>query len=120
MRAIPCLGLVLLCAAARAERPPAPRAVELRSADGTSLRATYFAAAKPGPGALLFHQSNRTRRSWDGVAAELAAAGIHTLTLDARGHGESGRARDPDRATAERRWGEDLDAAFAYLAARPG
>src|SRR5438093_216376 len=71
-------------------QPPAPRVVELKASDGTVLKASYFAAAEPGPGVLLLHQSNRTRDSWDGVARQLAAAGINTLTLDMRGFGESG------------------------------
>src|SRR4029453_7077176 len=68
----------------------------------------YFAAAKPGPGVLLFHQSNRTRTSWDDVAKQLAAAGINTLTVDVRG-----RARNE-------RWPADLDAAFQFLVSQPG
>src|SRR3984957_20400613 len=76
--------------AQRSQQPSAPRVVDLRAADGTILKASYFAAAKPGPGVLLLHQSNRTRDSWDGVARKLASAGINTLTLDMRGYGESG------------------------------
>src|ERR1700732_1940559 len=70
--------------------PPAARVVDLKASDGTVLKASYFAAAKPGPGVLLLHQINRTRRGWDDVAAQLAAAGINTLTLDMPGFGESG------------------------------
>src|SRR5690242_10452158 len=73
-----------------AQSGPASRMVDLKAADGTPLKATYFAAAKPGPGVLLLHQSNRDRKSWDPVAAQLATAGINTLTLDMRGFGESG------------------------------
>src|ERR1700758_5834046 len=69
------------------------RVVDLKSGDGTILKGTYFAAAKPGPGVLLFHQSNRTRESWAGSAAQLAAAGINWLTLDGLWHGESGGSR---------------------------
>ena len=47
------------------------RVVDLKTANGTILKGTYFAAAKPGPGVLLFHQSNRTRTSWDDVARQL-------------------------------------------------
>jgi hypothetical protein len=39
---------------------PAPRIVDLKAADGTPLKATYFAAAKSGPGVLLLHQNTRT------------------------------------------------------------
>jgi hypothetical protein len=75
--------------AQQAQQPPA-RVVDLKAADGTILKATYFAAAKPGPGVLLFHQSNRTSKEWDELAGQLTEAGIHTLTIDNRGHGESG------------------------------
>ena len=47
------------------------RDVDLKSGDGTILKGTYFAAGKPGPGVLLFHQSNRTRKSWDELAARI-------------------------------------------------
>jgi pimeloyl-ACP methyl ester carboxylesterase len=96
-----------------AQQVPAPRPVEVRSADGTSLKATFFAAAKPGPGVLLLHQSNRDRKSWSAVAAQLAAAGINTLTLDMRGFGESAgekRSRAP----------EDVDAALEVLRSQAG
>src|SRR3974390_176938 len=74
--------------------PPAPRVVDLKAPDGTVLKGTYFACGKPGPGVILFHQNNRTRTSWDGIARHLAAAGINTLTIDNRGHGESGGTRE--------------------------
>ena len=68
----------------------AERIVDLTAADGTKLKATYFSADKPGPGVLLLHQCNRQRKVWDGLAQQLAAAGINVLTLDYRGFGESG------------------------------
>jgi dienelactone hydrolase len=86
----------------------------LEAPDGTLLKASYFAAAKPGPGVLLFHQSNRTRKAWDDVAWQLAAAGINTLTLDRRGFGESGG--KPNTLTDAR----DIDTAFQYLVSQPG
>ncbi len=70
--------------------PPAVRVVDLKMSDGAVLKASFFAAAKSGPGVLLLHQSNRTRKAWNELAGELAAAGINTLTLDMRGFGESG------------------------------
>ena len=96
-----------------------PRVVEIKSADGTILKASYFASAKPGPGVLLFHQSNRTRKSWDDVARQLANAGINTLTVDMRGHGETGGKydnwNDPNREQAKQQWQADIDAVFQYL-----
>jgi tetratricopeptide (TPR) repeat protein len=74
---------------------------------------------------LLFHQSNRTRKSWDDAATQLAAAGINTLTIDSRAHGESGGKydnwMDPNWKEARKQWWPgDLDAAFQYLVSQPG
>src|SRR5437762_4051568 len=109
---------------AQPAQPPGPQVVDLKSADGTPLKATYFAAAKPGPGVLLLHQNTRTRKSWEGVALQLAAAGIHTLALDLRGFGESGtplaKLTDDERSKVQRRWPDDVDAALQHLSIQPG
>src|ERR1700748_663577 len=107
------LGSLLIISNARTNT--VERAVDFKSADGTLLKATYFGAAKPGPGVLLLHQSNRDRKSWDGVAAQLAHAGINTLTLDMRGFGESGGTRGESK-----RLPEDVDAALEFLKSQPG
>ena len=86
-----------------------PRVVDLKTPDGTILKASYFAAAKPGPGVLLFHQSNRTRKSWEDIARQLVAVGINALTVDT----------DPNK-TRKQRWPGDLDAAFEFLGSQPG
>ena len=110
--------------AQQAQQPSAPRVVDLKASDGTVLKASYFAAAGPGPGVLLLHQSNRTRDSWDGVAGQLAAAGINTLTLDMRGFGESGtpytKLTDAEKAKVSPMWPGDVDTAFQYLVSQPG
>jgi hypothetical protein len=85
------------------------RDVNFKTANGTILKGTYFAAAKPGPGVLLFHQSNRTRKSWDDIAHQLAVTGINVLTVDA----------DPNK-TRKQRWPGELDAAFEFLVSQPG
>jgi pimeloyl-ACP methyl ester carboxylesterase len=109
------LLLLALGFSAFAQKAPAPRVVDLKSADGTPLKTTYFAAAKSGPGVLLLHQSNRDRKSWDEEAAQLAAAGFNTLTLDLRGFGESGGTRSDFK-----RMPEDVDAALEFLMSQPG
>lgn len=101
----------------------APRVVDLKTPDGTILKGSYFAAAKPGPGVLLFHQSNRTRKSWDELAAQLAGAGIHVLTVDSRVHGESGGKYDNEASRTaywKTWWPSDLDSAFQYLSSQAG
>jgi alpha-beta hydrolase superfamily lysophospholipase len=67
---------------------------------------------------LLCHQSNRTRTSWDDVARQLAAAGINKLTVDSRGHGESGG--KIEKQYWSQYWAGDLDSAFQYLISQPG
>ena len=118
-------GTISVAAALDSPQRPAPRVVDLKTPDGTVLKATYFAAAGPGPGVLLFHQSNRTRSSWDDIARQLVAAGIHTLAVDSRGHGESGgkydQVSDPNWLEARKQWWPgDLDTAFQYLTSQPG
>jgi dienelactone hydrolase len=122
---IPLLLLALVCPlTAFADAAPAPRVVDLKSADGTPLKATFYAAGKPGPGVLLLHQGNRTRQSWDSLARQLAAAGINVLTYDMRLHGESG-GTPYDKLSPEQRkqltthTKDDADAAFLYLSAQP-
>jgi dienelactone hydrolase len=122
--------LVLVLAAAApsaiaAAAPPA-RDVTLTAADGTPLKATYYAAAQPGPAVLLLHMCNTTRKSWEPLAPQLAAAGIHALSVDYRGFGESGGDRadalapqDAQRVITEK-WPGDIDKAYEFLLAQPG
>ncbi len=120
-----CLALPFMVGVlALAQNPSASHVVDLKASDGTLLKASFFAAAKAGPGVLLFHQSNGTRKSWDGVAEQLATAGINTLTVDSRGHGESGGKydnwTDPNRDEGMHKAQADIDVAFQFLASQPG
>jgi hypothetical protein len=99
---------ILVVTASEARSNNAPRVVDLKTPDGTILKATFFAAAKPGPGVLLFHQSNRTRKSWEDIARRLVAVGINTLTVDT------------DPKTRKQWWPGGIDAAFEYLISQPG
>jgi dienelactone hydrolase len=65
------------------------RDVDIRTTDGVLLKASYFSPGKPGPGVLLLHQCALNRHSWDDLAAHLAGAGMHVLTFDYRGFGDS-------------------------------
>ncbi len=122
-RLVVLLVLALRCAA---QETPAPRVVDLTASDGTKLKASYFAAGKPGPGVLLLHQCNQQRKNWDELAGRLAGAGIHVLTLDYRGYGESGGTSYKDLAPADfakvvaEKWPGDVDVAFNYLVSQPG
>jgi dienelactone hydrolase len=109
-----------------AQGPPAPHDVTFSAADGTRLKGTYYAAATPGPAVLLLHMCNTTRKSWEPLGPQLAAAGIHALSVDYRGFGESGgdrfdAARPQDaQNTINEKWPGDIDTAFDFLLAQPG
>jgi dienelactone hydrolase len=109
-----------------AQQAGAPRVVDLTAADGMNLKATYFAAGRPGPGVLLLHQCNRQRKVWDELAKQMAASGLNVLTVDFRGFGESGGTPldklTPEEATKvfEEKFPGDVDTAFQYLMSQPG
>jgi len=126
MRITLAVALAALLHGSAGSAQPAKREVTISASDGTKLSATYYAAAKPGPAVLLLHMCNTTRRSWDPLAPKLAAAGIHALSVDYRGFGESGGARadsitpqEAGRIVADK-WPGDIDAAYEYLLAQPG
>ncbi len=118
--------LFLMGLTCSAQQTPAARMVTLTTADGTLLKASYFSAGKPGPGVILFHQCNRHRKVWDGLAEQMASSGINVLTLDNRGFGESGGppmdklpVEEQKRITADV-WPHDFDLALDYLESQPG
>jgi dienelactone hydrolase len=121
-------GVVLasLPATALASGPEPPaRDVEITAPDGVKLKATYYAAARPGPAVLLLHMCNADRKSWEPLGPQLAAAGIHALALDYRGYGESGGERFKDDPPKQQKvitekWPGDADAALAWIGAQPG
>ena len=120
------LATLLLAASGMAQQPPAPRIVDLTAKDGTKLKASFFAAAKPGPGVIMLHQCNRQRKVWDELAGNLAASGISVVTLDFRGFGDSGgtplNKLTPAEAARDMAdvWPGDVDLALQYLEAQPG
>ncbi len=121
-----CLLLFLLALTpSLAQAKTGERIVDLTSTDGTKLKGTFFAAAKPGPGVLLLHQCDQQRKIWDTLARKLSAAGLNVFTFDLRNYGESAgepfAQLPPAAAQASRqKWPDDVDAAFQYLVSQPG
>lgn len=69
----------------------------------------------------MLHQCDHDRKIWDGLAQQLAAAGINVLTMDLRGFGDSGDTPhngktgplEPDEEM--QKWSTDIDVAYQYL-----
>jgi len=72
-----------------------PVRLRLRGAGGIELIADRYGPAD-GPTVLFLHGGGQTRHSWKQTGAQLGAAGIRAVTLDARGHGDSQWALDRD------------------------
>jgi dienelactone hydrolase len=97
--------------------------VDIKASDGVVLKGSYFSPGRPGPAVLLLHQCNMDRHSWDGLANDLAGAGIHVLTFDFRGYGDTGD--KPADAAARRtqvaeKWPVDVDTAYSFLLSQSG
>lgn len=122
------VGILLMAATAcLAKEPPAMKVVDLTAADGIKLKASWFSSGKPGPGVLLLHQCDHDRRIWDGLAQQLAAAGISVVTMDLRGFGDSGdKPHNPPKSAGPiepqeemNKWPGNIDVAYQYLKSQP-
>ena len=110
------VGLVIAAPAAAQSKD-----VDLKAADGVTLKATYTSPGRPGPGLLLIHQCNMDRTSWTGISAALVEAGIHVLTLDLRGFGDSGgEGMSGGFPTLLQKSAGDADMALEYLVSQAG
>jgi pimeloyl-ACP methyl ester carboxylesterase len=69
------------------------------------------------PLVLLLHGGGQTRHSWRGAMHALIANGYRAISLDARGHGDSGWAPDGDYRFAT--LASDLECVLASLPSRP-
>ena len=63
--------------------------------DGVMLAADAYGETAAPP-VFFFHGGGQSRRSWTGTARMVARAGYRGITVDLRGHGESGWAADGD------------------------
>lgn len=83
--------LALLLAVCAAAAPV--KTVHFKSDDGWTLAASYAAATKAKPTAILVHGVAAGRGEYDAFASSLQARGWGTLALDLRGHGDSTQSR---------------------------
>jgi dienelactone hydrolase len=65
-------------------------ALVLTASDGMALKADYFQSINTSNrGVLMLHQCNYNRTMYKDIGEQLAQKGIHALSLDFRGFGES-------------------------------
>jgi pimeloyl-ACP methyl ester carboxylesterase len=91
-----------------------PLNVTVTGAQGLDLIGTYTPAGEAAaPAVLLLHMYGTDRRSWQPLVEGLAAAGIASLAIDLRGHGDTGGSEDWELAQ------QDVAAAFEWLRTNP-
>lgn len=122
MKAVICSIAAVLAVATFASAASQRSDIDIEGADGVMLKATYTSPGRPGPAMLLIHQCNMDRSAWDGLTEQLVGAGIHVLSMDLRGFGDS-----PGEPFSRETFGDlmakspgDLDAAHAFLVAQDG
>lgn len=65
--------------------------VEFTTTDNIKIVGDYYSPSEHSQrGVVLLHMMPADRKSWQGFAEKLCAAGYHVLAIDLRGHGESG------------------------------
>lgn len=88
-----------------------------KSADGIPLTADYVAPRKGLPAFILLHGVAAGRGEWEPLVAKLTEKGHGSLSLDFRGHGDSGGPRF-DTFTTTKSWlklERDIGAAIGFL-----
>ncbi|MDB5469519.1 MAG: alpha/beta hydrolase [Caulobacter sp.] len=79
---------------------------------GLALAIDRYGDAAAAP-VLLLHGGGQTRHAWGATARMLAARGYHVLSMDLRGHGDSGWAADGDYEMAA--FAGDVSAVMAHV-----
>ena len=94
------------------------RPVTLASSDGVTIAGEVFESSfrtgDRSPGVLLVHMLTRNRNEWGSLPDRLRDAGFTALTIDLRGHGQSGGSSQDLQAMVG-----DVRAAAQWLSSRP-
>ncbi len=71
------------------ENPLQVLKIKASTDDEFLLLADYYQGEKHAGGVIVLHDCNNERRAYSAVAKSLAQQGLHTLSVDLRGYGES-------------------------------
>lgn len=117
------MSLLSLLVAAALPASAAPTDFALTTADGIRLAATYNPVSDAdAPALVLLPMLNGRRSDWTAFARLAAGAGVATLLLDPRGHGDSENPYGkPPETWSKARWDEvdrDAIAAVDWLESR--
>jgi pyridoxine 5-phosphate synthase len=110
------LTVVMLAALFGTSRVEAAgRPVTLSSTDGVTIAGEFFEASNhPAPAVVLVHMLTRSKSEWKDLPDRIRDAGITALTIDLRGHGQSGGSAQDLQAMIQ-----DVRAAAQWLSTRP-
>ncbi|MEU1370856.1 alpha/beta hydrolase [Streptomyces sp. NPDC005803] len=95
---------------------PEATTLRIRSDDGVELAADAY-GSRADPPVVLLHGGGQTRHSWRSTARDLSESGWYTLSVDLRGHGESGWS--PDGRYGLDRFGNDVVRIAEFLGRAP-
>lgn len=86
--------------------------VSLQTADGATIAATELGSGEKG--VLFVHHDGRSRTDWQSFAEKLSGQGFLVLTIDLRGHGDTGGEKPEDNNALV----ADVNAGVAHLKAK--
>ena len=64
--------------------------IDLNTEDNIKIKGTFFKGNKGMPSLILLHMLDRNRKDWNEFALSLQMIGFNVISIDFRGHGESG------------------------------
>ena len=87
--------------------------VKFETADGVTISGHLYSTAGPRKKVVvLAHEFPTSQKAWTAFAKELAGRGVHALTFDFRGYGETGGSKDVAKID------RDLESAVRFIRSR--
>lgn len=116
-RARCCMLLAVLLLGVTSLLHAAEKRYTVTAPDGVTL-AVQESGNPDGPAILFIHGLLGSHMNWDVQRATPALQGYRLISYDLRGHGLSGKPREPDAYREGRRWADDVAAVIAAAGAQ--